>query len=182
MATEVRLPSWLRWLNFFIGIVAFIIGVAVIFYPADWVAWGIVVLGVIYLVKVIIRLYGGITYAKFPVWQQALSIIIGLALIFFGLPVVFVPGFGEAWLQLLILTALILIGVDQIMNGLFVQTNTQMRRMLHIIFGFILIILGIVNFVFIGLGTWVTLYIIAFALVIIGLDSLIQGLTGYRTM
>ncbi|MFX1509224.1 MAG: DUF308 domain-containing protein [Promethearchaeota archaeon] len=180
--TEVRLPSWLRWLNFFMGIIAFIVGVSVIFYPDVWVAWGIVILGMIYLLKVIIRMYGGVTYAQFPLWQQALSIIIGLALIFLGLPVILVPGFGDAWLSILILAALLLVGVDQIMNGLFVKTNTSTRRIIHIIFGFILIILGIVNFLYFGLGIWITLYIIAFALVIIGLDSLIQGLTGYRSI
>lgn len=182
MATEVRLPSWLRWLNFFVGILAFIVGVSVIFYPNVFVAWGIVILGIIYLFKVIIRMYGGVTYTQFPLWQQAMSIIIGLALIFLGLPVILVPGFGDAWLSVLILAALLLIGVDQIMNGLLVKSNTQTRRILHIIFGIILVILGIVNFLYFGLGIWLTLYIIAFALVIVGLDSLIQGLTGYRSM
>jgi len=180
--TEVRLPSWLRWLNFIIGITAFIVSVSMILYPAVYIAWRIVILGIIYLFKVVIRMYGGVTYTQFPLWQQAVSIIIGLALIFLGLPVILIPGFGDAWLNILILTALLLIGVDQIMNGLLVKTNTSMRKLLHIIFGIILVILGIVNFLFFGLGVWLTLYIIAFALVIVGLDSLIQGLTGYRSM
>jgi len=180
--SEVRLPSWLRWLNFIIGIVAVIVGVSVILYPSTYVAWGLVILGAIYLLKVIIRLYGGVTYAQFPLWQQALGIIIGLVLIFLGLPVILIPGFGDAWLSILILTALLLVGVDQIMTGFFVKTNTSTRRFLHIIFGIILVILGFVNYLFVGLGIWVTLYVIAFTLVIIGLDSLIQGLTGYRTM
>jgi uncharacterized membrane protein HdeD (DUF308 family) len=103
-------------------------------------------------------------------------------LIFLGLPVILLPGFGEAWLSILILAGLLLIGVDQIMTGLLVKTNTTTRRILHIIFGLILVILGFVNYLFVGLGIWVTLYIIAFTLVIVGLDSLIQGLTGYRAM
>ncbi|MFX1576422.1 MAG: hypothetical protein ACFFCF_04540 [Promethearchaeota archaeon] len=179
--TEVRLPSWLRWLNFIIGIIAFLIGVSVILYPDVYVAYGIVILGILFLIKIIIRTYGGVTYTQFPAWQQYISIIIGFALIILGLPVILLPGFGDAWLNLLILIALVLIGVDQILNGLLVKTNTQIRRILHIVFGLILVILGFVNYLFFGLGILLTLYIIAFALVIIGLDALIQGLTGYQS-
>jgi hypothetical protein len=100
--SEVRLLSWPRWLNLIIGIIAVLVGISVILYPSTYVAWGLVILGVFYLMKVIVRLYCGVTYAQFPLWQQAFGIIIGLALILLGLPVILVPGFGDAWLSILI--------------------------------------------------------------------------------
>ena len=108
-------------------------------------------------------------------WVRALSVIVGFLAIAASVFVLVSPGLGVLTLLFILSFALIFLGIARIAASYEAKIWTKGHRALHAVAGVLALILGVLvlGFPMLGIGTLV--FLLAFALLVYGIASLVIG-------
>lgn len=165
---EMKIPSWLRYLELLFGIIGIILGIMVIVYPLGLEN---------YLLLLVLLLFGllwllrGFIFKECPFWLRLIYMIFGIIIIILG----FLP------LVLLTYPACWFFAIALILEGLFCWIITMFTicgfkgwiKWLAIIFGLIELVVAALVFVIVTISCY---WLIAIAVVFSGLILLFKGI------
>ncbi len=167
MAKE-KVPGWLRAAEIIAGIIALVLGAYVIAYPGvaaatlvAFLAIGLLVISAIEFLRIFSAGISG--------WQRLLNLILAVIVFLLALAILIYPVFaGTVELGWLVAIALIFAGA------------TLMARAVWwwLILGAIVLIIGVVAFVFPSLGVITAVALLAIGLIILGLALIVYGVLG----
>ncbi len=165
---EEKIPAWLRVAEIIAGIIAIILGAYVIAYPGAAAATLIVFLAIGLLVISVIE-FLRIFSTGISGWQRLLNLVLSVIVFLLALAILLYPVFaGVIELGWLVAIALIFAGAALMTRGTWVR----------IIIGAIVLIIGVVAFVFPALGVITAVALLAIGLILLGLALIISGLLG----
>ncbi len=176
-------PQWLRILDILLGLIAILFGALLFLLPGFVVVYGIgmilglglIILGLWQIIKILL--------AKDRTKQdQIISIIIGFLMVIFGALFIAVPFFFPTLLVYIFSSAVLIIGLFLLVQGVMGKEIKQWIRILYIIFGIIALIIAIPAFVF--PATWgigLVSIIVSIAIIFFGALRLIIGISGDYT-
>ncbi len=163
-----KVPGWLRAAEIIAGIIALVLGAYVIAYPGvaaatlvAFLAIGLLVISAIEFLRIFSAGISG--------WQRLLNLILAVIVFLLALAILIYPVFaGTVELGWLVAIALIFAGA------------TLMARAVWwwLILGAIVLIIGIVAFVFPSLGVITAVALLAIGLIILGLALIAYGILG----
>jgi uncharacterized membrane protein HdeD (DUF308 family) len=180
---KVELPTWLRILSYISGIL--IIGFAIIAFvnvPIGFLE-NTLILGIAIMLIGLTRIIIGIFEKRQTKWFRTFNIIIGILILPIGVIEVAGVIIGELILIDILALAILLLGIIGIVKGFEDKKKVNAYRLSIIIVGFILVGLSstvlITDTVF-TLTTNPLIYMLATAILILGLKRLIEGILDYR--
>ena len=115
---------------------------------------------------------------KNPVWVRVLSVIMGFIAILASVVVLASPGLAIFTLLFLLSLALFFLGVARIAHSFAAKLWSKGHRALRAVGGVLAIILGALVLAFPELGTGTLVFLLAFALLVHGIVSLVVGGSG----
>ncbi len=163
-----KVPGWLRAAEIIAGIIALVLGAYVIAYPGVAAATLVAFLAIGLLVISAIE-FLRIFSADISGWQRLLNLILAVIVFLLALAILIYPVFaGTVELGWLVAIALIFAGA------------TLMARAVWwwLILGAIVLIIGVVAFVFPSLGVITAVALLAIGLIILGLALIAYGILG----
>lgn len=169
-------PGWLRALFVVLGILAIILGILVLVFPAQLGIPLIVILFGIGLILVAIFAIVIAAQSGLPGWVRALSLIFGVFVIGLVIAAIIIGGQVLVFIQVLLLAVgLALLGVRAIA---FEGTDTSLAgwaRGLAIVLGVLAIIFAILMIVNFDLGEAILLIYFAVGLFVTGIGAIVAG-------
>jgi uncharacterized membrane protein HdeD (DUF308 family) len=177
--SETKSPGWMRAVQIGLGIIALILSAYVLAFPAITFVTIVYVLGIVLLIVGIERVISGIfehTRGRSRWGTVGLGIlVIILALIVMAFPV----GTG-VFLLILLAIALLFDGIARVIHGLGNKTARKATRTFLVVAGVIAIGLSIAIMAAPVLGAVFIGILLAIALIIIGIQIIVAGITGSR--
>lgn len=170
------MPTWFKWANILIGIIALILGIGIIFFPFLLGAETFVIfLGALLLFTGILKSTYSYQYADFPNWLRYLTIIFGIIILALGIPLIIFSTTQTIVLNLILIT-LILMGVFLMVIDIKVGVSPGSRRTVFLVLGAIMVIIIIAIWIGNWLGMLTYLFFIMIGFFLIALDALGTGL------
>jgi uncharacterized membrane protein HdeD (DUF308 family) len=173
----LKQPSWLRSLEIVTGLLAIVFGVLVLVYPG----WGV---GALIILLSIGLIFAGVSsvslagYSLLPNGIRAMGVISGILCLILALLVIIFPGFGVSTLIIIVSFGLLIYGVSRIyLSSTLKGTEGWIRGMLVAV-GVIDIILSVAVIVLPNVALLTLAYILAFVLIISGVETIISGAVG----
>ncbi len=165
---EEKVSGWLRVAEIIAGIIALVLGAYVIVYPGVAAATLIALLAIGLLIISVIE-FLRIFSAGISGWQRLLNLILAVIVFLLALAILIYPVFaGVVELGWLVAIALIFAGAALIARGTWGM----------IILGAIVLIIGVIAFVFPSLGVITAVALLAIGLILLGLALIAYGLLG----
>ena len=135
------MPTWFKWANILIGIIALILGIGIIFFPFLLGAETFVIfLGALLLFTGLLKTTYSYQYANFPNWLRYLTIIFGIGILVLGIPLIIFSTAQTIVLNLILIT-LILMGVLLMVVDIKVGVSPGSRRTVFLLLGAIIVII-----------------------------------------
>ena len=169
------MPLWFKWTNILIGIIAFILGIGIVFFPFVLAETFVIFLGVLLLFTGILKTMYSYQQTGFPNWLRYLTVIFGILILVMGIPLV-IFATSQTTVPILVLFTMILVGVFLMVLNIKVGTQPSSRRSMFLLLGVILVIIIIAIWIgnFLGFLTYIFFIMIGFF--IIALDALATGI------
>ncbi|NOJ29237.1 MAG: hypothetical protein DA328_03610 [Nitrososphaeraceae archaeon] len=174
------MQSTLRIVQIILGIIAIGLSLYVILNPPLALSYVITLLSIILIITGIERIVHGISSDESSKSSKVGNIILGIVGIGFGIFVSAYPVFTTGLLLTIMAIGLLAIGIARIITGLYAKESPKWLKALMIISGSIAIIVAILVFAYPSLGVVLLTLIVSISLLIIGIDSLIQGVSGRK--
>jgi uncharacterized membrane protein HdeD (DUF308 family) len=108
-------------------------------------------------------------------WVRALRVVVGLIAIAASIFVLASPGLGLVTLLFILSFSLIFLGIARIAGSVDAKLWSKSHRALHAVAGVLALILGFVVLAFPVLGFGTLIFLLAFAMLIYGIASLLIG-------
>jgi uncharacterized membrane protein HdeD (DUF308 family) len=175
---EEEAPNWLRALNIITGLVAIILGIVVLLIPSVAVETLVFLLYIALMVIGFGRILVGALAGFLSGGLRAVSIIAGLIAFAVAVLALVYPNFAVALLVTLFGATLLLFGLGRVIIGVMAKILANWVRALMIIGGFLTIGLSIAVLIFPGVAILTLVFLLSFALVWNGIDTVVSGVTG----
>jgi uncharacterized membrane protein HdeD (DUF308 family) len=173
----LKQPGWLRALEIVTGILAIVSGVLVLAYP-DWGIDTLIVLLSIGLFFVGIRAIGVAADSSLSQGLKILSAISGIISLILAVVVLLYPGYGAAYLLILMSFGLMVSGFGRIFSASSLKATPSWIRGMIVVVGVLDIILSVVVLVMPGLALLTLAVILSVALIVSGVEMIISGAIG----
>ncbi len=175
--TETKsMPTWFKWANILIGIIALILAIGIVFFPFILGAETFVLyLGALLLFTGLLKTTYSFQYTSFPNWLRYSTIIFGIIILVLGIPLILFATIESIVLNI-ILFAFILIGVFLLIINIQVGVQPDYRRTVFITLGVIVIILILAIWIGNFLGLVAYIFFISMGFFLIALDALATGI------
>jgi uncharacterized membrane protein HdeD (DUF308 family) len=175
--SETKSPGWLRAAQIGLGIIALIISIYILAYPV--MTFGIIVLllGVVLFVVGIERIIQGIVAPGKSRWG---TIGLGILVIIISIIVMAFPGAVGVFLIILLAIGLLFDGIARVYHGVTDKTRSRWSRIFSIVAGAIEIGLSIMIMAAPVLGAELVSFLLAIALIIVGIQIIAAGIGGRR--
>jgi uncharacterized membrane protein HdeD (DUF308 family) len=175
---ETKSPGWMRAVQIGLGIIALILSVYVLAFPAATFVAIVWIFGIILLVVGIERLISGIFERHGR--SRWTSIGLGILVIILALILLAVPAAVAVFLIILAAIALLFDGIARLIHGIGDKTRGRGSRIFSIVAGVIEIALSIAIMAVPLLGELLVGILMAIALIIVGIQIIFAGVTGTR--
>jgi uncharacterized membrane protein HdeD (DUF308 family) len=177
--SETKSPGWMRAVQIGLGIIALVLSAYVLAYPAMTFVTIVYVLGIVLLIVGIERVISGI-FDRSPGKSRWGSVGLGILVIIIALIVMAYPAGTGVFLLILLAIALFLDGIARVIHGFGHKTAGKATRIFLIVAGLIEIGLSIAIFASPVLGAALIGILLAIALIIVGIQIIVAGVTGSR--
>lgn len=169
------MPTWYKWANILIGIIALILGIGTIFFPFILAETFILFLGVLLLFTGFLKTAYSYQYADFPNWLRYLTILMGIVILVLGIPLLIFSTVQTLVINLILIT-MILVGVMLMVINIQVGVQSSARRTVFLLIGVIVVIIIIAIWIGNFLGMLTYLFFIMIGFFLIALDALATGI------
>jgi uncharacterized membrane protein HdeD (DUF308 family) len=177
--SETKSPVWMRALQIGIGIIALVLSAYVLAYPASTFVTIVYFLGIVLLIVGIERVIGGL-FEHSSGKSRWGSVGLGILVIILALVVMAFPIGTGVFLLILLAIALLFDGIARVIHGIGDKTLDKATRIFSIVAGVIAIGLSIMIMASPLLGAVFIGILLAIALIIIGIEIIVAGITGSR--
>ena len=175
--SEAKSPGWLRAAQIGLGIIAVIISIYVLAFPALAFVTIVFLIGVILFVVGIERIITGIVAPGRTRWG---TIGLGILVLIISIIIMAFPGAFGVFLIILLAIGLLFDGIARVYHGVTNKTTSRWSRIFSIVAGAIEIGLAIMIMVAPVLGAQLIGILLAIALLIVGIQIIAAGVTGRR--
>ena len=176
---ETKSPGWMRVVQIGLGIIALILSIYVLAFPAATFVALVWILGIVLLVVGIERVISGI-FEHHPGRSRWSSIGLGILVIILAIIVMAFPASVGVFLVILLAIALLFDGIARLIHGFSDRTIGKGSRIFKIVVGIIEIALSIAIMAFLPLGAAIAGVLVAIGLLIAGIQIIVAGVTGTR--
>lgn len=178
--SEEKIPKWLRPLYIIIGLVAVVLGIAVLLMPNVAVDTLVFLLYFALLFIGTGRILIGALFKLLPRGLRIINIIAGLVLLGLAITVLVYqyPYFATAVLVSLLAFGLLINGLTRIIAGGSAKILPNWMRGLLVAGGVLTIILSIIVLVYPGVALLTLVFLLSIGLTWSGIDAIVSGATG----
>ncbi|MFW9935471.1 MAG: DUF308 domain-containing protein [Candidatus Thorarchaeota archaeon] len=169
------MPTWFKWANIIIGIIALILGIGIVFFPFVLIETFVLYLGVLLIFTGVLKAIHSFQQTAYPNWLRYTTVIFGILILVLGVPIIFFAS-SETTIVALVLLTLILVGVFIMMINIQSGAQPGSRRTVFLIIGVMVIILIIAFWVANFLVLLAYIFFIMIGFFLIALDALATGI------
>lgn len=177
--SESKSPSWMRALQIGLGIIALILSIIALFFPAFAFISVVYILAIILFFTGIERILVGI-FAPLSGSSRWSTIGLGILVLIVAIIALAFPIDASLFVVILISVALLFDGISRIVHGISDKTVGKGSRAFSIAAGIFGIGVSILIFASPLLGAVVAGLLISIALLVIGIQIIVAGVTGRR--
>ena len=175
--SETKSPGWLRGAQIGLGIIALIISIYILAYPVLTFVTIVLLLGVILFVVGIERIIQGIVAPGKSRWG---TVGLGILVLIISIIVMEAPGAVGVFLIILLAIGLLFDGIARVYHGATDKTTSRWSRIFSIVAGVIEIGVSIMIMASPVIGVGLVSFLIAIALIIVGIQIIAAGVSGRR--
>lgn len=168
-----------RALEIILGLIAIVIGVMILIFPAFSIATVTFILGIGLLLIGIFRFGWGLASRNISGGVRAAAIVIGLIAIGIAIAVLAFPLLAAATVVVIISIAVLIYGIGRIATGATAPISGGLRGLL-IGTGLLMVVLSIIVIIYPGLGIAFLAFLLSIAFLIIGVESIAAGAVGTK--
>jgi uncharacterized membrane protein HdeD (DUF308 family) len=176
---ETKSPGWMRAVQIGLGIIALVLSIYFLTFPAAAFVAVVWILGIVLLVVGIERVISGI-FEHHPGRSRWSSVGLGILVIILGIIVVAFPASVGLFLVILLGIALLFDGIARLIHGISDKTSGRGHRIFKIAVGVIEIALSFAIFASPLFGAGIVGILLAIGLLIAGIQIIVAGVTGTR--
>ena len=180
-ASEMKISKGIRILQIIIGIIAIALSIAVIVNLGFGIEFLVYLLSIILFVVGIERVSIGFL-PNIVKSSRITTIVLGALTIGLAIVVIAFPFLAIGFLVTLLGIGLLFIGIARIVHGIFDKQASKWSRAFLIGVGILSIAVSFLVFTNPLLGLVVLTFMLAFTLLIIGIESIVLGVTGKRSL
>lgn len=177
--SETKSPGWVRAVQIGLGIIALVLSAYVLAFPVITFVTIVYILGIVLLIVGIERVISGI-FEHSPGGSRWGSVGLGILVIIIALIVMAFPVGTGVFLLILLALALLFDGIARVIHGIGNKTRGKVTRTFSIVAGVIAIALSIAIMASPVFGAELIGILLAIALIIIGIQIIVAGITGSR--
>ena len=177
--SETKSPGWMRAVQIGLGIIALVLSGYVLAFPAMTFVTIVYILGIVLLIVGIERIISGI-FEHGSGGSRWGSVGLGILVIIIALIVMAFPIITGVFLLILLAIALLFDGIARVIHGFGRKTAGKATRGFLIVAGAIEIALSIAIMASPVLGAVFIGILLAIALIIVGIQIIVAGITGSR--
>jgi uncharacterized membrane protein HdeD (DUF308 family) len=175
--SETKSPGWMRAAQIALGVIALVLSVYILAYPVLTFVTIVLLLGVALFVVGIERIIQGIVAPGKSRWG---TIGLGILVLIISIIVMAFPGAFGVFLIILIAIGLLFDGIARVYHGATDKTRGRWSRIFSIAAGVIEIGLSLTILAAPVIGAELTSFLLAIALLIVGIQIIAAGITGSR--
>jgi uncharacterized membrane protein HdeD (DUF308 family) len=175
--SEPKAPGWSRAAQVGLGALAIILSIIILAFPGIAIVSILLIIGILLLIVGIESVITGI-FVKSK--SRMASIGLGIIVIILGIIVMAFPVGTTVFLIILIGVALLIDGISRLIHGFGDKESLRWSRGFRIGVGALEIALGIMVMVSPAVGVAFVAFIIAIALLIVGIQMIVAGISGRR--
>lgn len=175
--SETKSPGWVRAAQIGLGIIAVIISIYILAYPLLTFVTLVLLLGVVLFVVGIERIIQGIAAPGKSRWG---TIGLGILVLIISIIVMAFPSAVGVFLIILLAIGLLIDGIARVYHGATDKTARRWSRIFSLVAGAIEIGLSIMIMVSPAIGAGLVSFLIAIALLIVGIQIIVAGIGGRR--
>ena len=175
--SDLRVPGWVRAAQIGLGVLAIIISITLLVIPGAVLTTIIFIIGILLLIVGIESVISGL-FVKSK--SRMASIGLGILVIILSLIVIAFPSAVGVFVLILIGIVLLIDGISRLVHGFGDKERRGWSRGFRIGVGALEIVLGILIMVSPGFGAAFVGFIIAIAVLIVGIEMVIAGIKGRR--
>jgi uncharacterized membrane protein HdeD (DUF308 family) len=176
---ETKSPGWMRAVQIGLGIIALILSAYIIAYSVVSFVAVVWIIGIVLLVVGIERVISGI-FEHHPGRSRWVSVGLGILVIILAIIVMAFPVGTGVFLLILLAIALLFDGIARLIHGISDKTRGKGSRIFSIVAGVIAIALSIAIMAAPVVGAVFIAILLSIALIIIGIQIIVAGVTGTR--
>ena len=173
-----KAPGWTRAAQIGLGALAIILSILILVFPGTAIVSIIWIIGILLLIVGIESVISGLFIKS---RSRMASIGLGILVIILALIVIAFPVGTTVFLIILMGVALLIDGISRLVHGFGDKESRGWSRGFRIGVGALLVILGILVMVSPAVGVAFVAFIIAIALLIVGIQMIAGGISGRRT-
>lgn len=177
--SETKSPGWVRAAQIGLGIIALVLSVYILAFPAMTFVTLVYILGIVLLIVGIERVISGI-FSHSAGSSRWGTVGLGILVIILALIVMAFPVGTGVFLLILLAIALLFDGIARVIHGIGDKTRGKATRIFSIVAGVIAIALSIMIMASPFFGAVLIGILLAIALLIIGIQIIVAGITGSR--
>jgi uncharacterized membrane protein HdeD (DUF308 family) len=175
--TEAKAPGWSRAAQIGLGALAIILSILILAFPGTAIVSIVLIIGILLLIVGIESVITGI-FVKSR--SRMASIGLGIIVIILAIIVMAFPVGTTIFLIILMGVALLIDGISRLIHGFGDKESRGWSRGFRIGVGALEIALGILVMVSPAVGVAFVAFIIAIALLIVGIQMIVAGISGRR--
>lgn len=175
--SNLKAPGWARAAQIGLGAIAIILSISIFAFPAALLVSIIFIVGILLLIVGIESVISGI-FVKSR--SRMASIGLGILVIILSLIVIAFPAAVGVFILILIGVVLLIDGISRVIHGFGDKERKGWSRGFRIGVGALEIALGILVMVSPGFGAAFVGYIIAIAVLIVGIQMVVAGISGRK--
>jgi uncharacterized membrane protein HdeD (DUF308 family) len=175
--SETKSPGWMRAAQIGLGVIALVLSVYILAYPVLTFVTIVLLLGVALFVVGIERIIQGIVAPGKSRWG---TIGLGILVLIISIIVMAFPGAFGVFLLILLAIGLLFDGIARVYHGATDKTRGRWSRIFSIAAGVIEIGLSLTILAAPVIGAELMSFLLAIALLIVGIQIIAAGITGSR--
>jgi uncharacterized membrane protein HdeD (DUF308 family) len=180
-ASEIKISKGIRILQIIMGIIAIALSIAIILNPVFGIELLVFLLSVTLIVGGIERVSIGFL-PNMRKSSKITNIVLGGLTIGLAIAVIAFPIFTIGFLVTLLAVGLLFIGIARIVHGIFHKQTSKWSRIFLIGVGILSIAISFMVITNPLFGLFILTFMLAFNLLIIGIESIILGVSGKRNL
>lgn len=175
--SETKSPGWMRAAQIALGVIALVLSLYILAYPVLTFVTIVLLLGIVLFVVGIERIIQGIVAPGKSRWG---TIGLGILVLIISIIVMAFPGAFGVFLIILLAIGLLFDGIARVYHGATDKTRGRWSRIFSIAAGVIEIVLSLTILAAPVIGAELVSFLLAIALLIVGIQIIVAGITGSR--
>jgi uncharacterized membrane protein HdeD (DUF308 family) len=181
LASQDRSPRWLRLLQVVLGLISIGLSIAVLASPASAIVTVVILISVVLFIVGIERIASGISAASTKISSSVVNIGIGVLVLILASVAMAYPLESAAFVIILGAIALLFSGIARLIHGFMDSNHAGWSRAALIFVGILSIVISLIVLAHpASIGIPLLAFMLAVALIIIGIEMIALGVAGRR--